>query len=127
MKRNKKLLLKTAQRIEDVPESYDQRTFVANSEKSPCGTVSCLAGEIIIASERSVKKGVEKLWNTRGPANLAGELAGFDSYESFALFGSSAAGWPAPFADKWYKAKTQRTKAKAAAALLRYLADGGEV
>lgn len=127
MKRNKRLLLKTAKRIEEIPESYDQGTFVSSSDKSPCGVVSCLAGEIIIASERSSKKGAERLWNTLWPAETAAELAGLAHYERRCLFGATATNWPEPYATKWFKAKTQRAKAKVAAALLRYLADGGEV
>lgn len=50
MKRNKKLLLKTAERIEKIPQSYNQLYFRSQSSKSPCGVEACLAGEIIMAS-----------------------------------------------------------------------------
>ena len=133
MKRNRRLLLKTAERIETIPESYDQNEWAARSRKSPCGTVACLAGEIIICSERRVEDGIKKLFmalEDQGQHgfvdDVAGDLAGFDYSEIYDLF-YEAGTWPEPFLSRYYKAKTQRGRANAAAALLRYLADGGEV
>lgn len=140
LKRNKKLLLRAAKRIEDVPQSYDQATFHRIENEAPCGTAGCLAGEIIVCSERSVMKGIEKLgsvtrrWsnldeeNPPWPGDVAGDLAGFTSDERYSLFVTTNGGtWPPKFANRYYKAKTQRGRANAAAALLRYLANGGEV
>lgn len=131
MKRNKRLLLKAAKRIEEIPESYRQETFCADSEESPCGTVACLAGEIIIASERSAAKGVAKLRSVTKewidnfgdwPGDIAGGLAGLNRRERDNLFPTEVNGWPKPFRSQY-----PRAKAKTAAALLRYLANGGEV
>jgi hypothetical protein len=125
MKRNRRLLLKTAKRIEEVPESYNQCEWVAESSSSPCGTVACLAGEIVICSERTVKKGIEKLYNTFSVAGKAREAAGLGYGESERLF-YSPKDWPNGIG-KNFRRKSKTEKAKAAATLLRYLADGGEV
>ena len=137
MKRNKRLLLKAAKRIEDIPESYDQSRFARPSDEAPCGTAGCLAGEIIIVSERSVKKGVQKLnlimehWEQSGrnatladwPGTVAGELAGLSYEEQERLFISTTGGdWPTRF-----RRKSAQGRAKTAPQLLRYLADGGKV
>lgn len=133
MKRNKRLLLKAAKRIESIPESYDQSHFAENSEKSRCGTTCCLAGEIIIASEPSTAKGVKKLraivtdWfhgsNEVWPGDVAGEIAGLTSDEREKLFANvNGDSWPEKF-----QRKSKRGLATAAPKLLRYLADGGEI
>jgi hypothetical protein len=46
---NKDLLLKVADFIETSPR-YRQSTFGQPSKKSPCGTVCCIAGEIVLQS-----------------------------------------------------------------------------
>jgi len=129
MKRNRKLLLKTARRITKVPESYNQHEWVMDSDRSPCGTVACLAGEIIICSEPTVKKGVERLkdiYHGEGSvATEAIELTGLDEDDEDALFYSPKT-WPNGIGKRFAR-KTKVEKAKAAAELLRYLADGGEV
>ena len=131
MKRNKKLLLKAANRIEKIPQSYKQSVFCGPSNSAPCGTTGCLAAEIIICSEPSVKRGIKKLnevvANWEGPdtwpGKIAGDLAGLTHAERVNLFATaSARTWPAPF-DSQFK----RSKAKTAARLLRYLADDGKV
>lgn len=135
MKRNKRLLLKAAKRIEEIPRSYRQSEYYKESGSAPCGTVCCLAGEIIIASERSMRKGVEKLakldnayatgyWVDGHPIRRAAtKLSGLTESESLAVFGTSNAGsWPKPFRSMFRKGR-----ARAAVALLRYLADGGRV
>lgn len=129
MKRNKRLLLKTAKRIEEIPESYDQSTWVEHSDKSPCGTVACLAGELIICSERKVTAGIEKLWaielSPKLVSTAAAESAGLDHEERMRLF--LDARWPKPFSTRYSRARSQRGRANAAAALLRYIAEGGEL
>ena len=128
MIRNRRLLLKTAKRIESIPESYNQFEWAADNSLSPCGTVACLAGEIIICSERSVKKGIDKLWNSYDANDVDGvaqQLAGLSDNENYRLF-YSPDDWPNKIG-KGFRRKTREGKAKAAAELLRYLADGGEV
>jgi hypothetical protein len=131
MKRNKRLLLKTAKRIERFPESYDQATWAGKSNTAPCGTVACLAGEIVICSERTVKKGIAKLFDldvkgSPGVSGYAEAVAGIAEWESQYLF-FDVDSWPKPFGANYLRAKTRRGRARAAAALLRYLANGGEV
>lgn len=129
VKRNRRLLLKTAKRIEKFPASYDQRDWGRESNQSPCGAVACLAGEIVICSERSVSKGVEKMFAAlRGPehvSDMAARLAGLEDLSQFDLF-YSPDDWPNGIG-KGFEGKSRKGKAKAAADLLRYLADGGEV
>lgn len=126
MKRNKRLLLKTAKRIEDIPQSYSQRDWFRESKASPCGTAGCLAGEIIICSEPTVSKGIKKLKMAAQRdkvSELAASLVGFDIIERHNLFHTaSARSWP----DKFWR-MFRLKQSTAAVALLRYLADGGEV
>lgn len=146
MKRNVKLLLKTAARIEAIPESYDQETFCRDELSAPCSTAGCIGGEIIICSERSVKAGVHKLklvmqkskvafaGNYNGPlpnewvGYVAGHIAGLTKDEAERLFYTGTAGsWPPTYADQFARVKTNRGRARVAVRLLRYLAKGGEV
>jgi hypothetical protein len=127
MKRNARLLNKTADRIEKIPESYAQDTFCRTDDRSPCGTVACLAGEIVICSARSVSKGIELLYESSGIADLAARKAGLDEDEASSLFWPTSSFWPQPFRSRYGKATTQRGRAKVAADLLRYLAKGGDV
>lgn len=128
-KRNKRLLLKTAKRIEEVPESYNQGEWIGSSNRSPCGTVACLAGEIIICSAPTIEKGIRKLHDTfygeGRVADTALRLAGLHYDDEDTLF-YSPRHWPNKIG-KGFGRKNKIGKAKAAAELLRYLADGGEV
>ena len=129
MKRNRRLLLKTAKRIEEVPESYNQAVWADKDYKSPCGTVACLAGEMIICSERSLRKGLDLLWDANDIGQVpdtAQRMAGLTDDEASDLFYSTN-WWPTRFHNRYERASTQRGRAKVAAALLRYLADGGQL
>ncbi|MEK6280279.1 MAG: hypothetical protein AABN95_07970 [Acidobacteriota bacterium] len=133
MERNAELLNKAADRIEAVPESYRQSTAASFSDESPCGTVSCMAGEIIICSEPTEELGLKKLWrivrgsSTNGVCDEARQLAGLLRAEIPApIFGRDACAWPEPFRSQWYEYSNEN-KAKAAAGFLRYLAQGGAV
>jgi hypothetical protein len=126
MKRNRRLLLKTAKRIEEIPKSYNQDTWCELDDEAPCGTVACLAGEIIICSERKTQDGIDKLHRTSSVGVAARNLAGLNFWEGHALFYSPSS-WPESFSDRYFRAKSQRGRANAAADLLRYLADGGRV
>lgn len=123
MKRNKRLLLKAAKRIEEIPQSYDQTTFVEKDADSPCGTRACLAGEIIIAAERTAKTGALKLLRMRGSVPMkAAKLVGLDYREAGRLFETGyGLTWPDPFKSQFDKARGPKSRAKVAAALLRYL------
>jgi hypothetical protein len=133
MKRNRRLLLKTAKRIEKIPESYDQKHWATDSSSSPCGTAACLAGELIICSARSVRAGVTLLRNRYtlpdfiSTPHMASKLAGLTEEEANKLFPEDVDEWPAQFRKRYVTAKTKQDRANAAAALLRYLAAGGAV
>lgn len=133
VKRNRRLLLKTAKRIETVPESYDQANWYRRTDESPCGTVACLAGELIICSAPTVEEGVKLLRDRYhlpdfpGTSEYAANLAGLTEIEADKLFCEDVNDWPDPFVERYVSAETQRERASAAADLLRYLADGGEV
>lgn len=134
MKRNSDLLNKTARHIAKVPSSYQQITFYRPNASTPCGAVACLAGEIIICSERTVQEGVAKLrhvinayrdsWDDTvdDPQTVAARLAGFTDEEADYLFDATVDTWPSPFREEF-----AANEAKAAAGLLRYLAKGGKV
>jgi len=129
MKRNKRLLLKTAKRIEEVPESYNQFIWGGDDDSSPCGTVACLAGEIVICSEPTIKRGLAKLYKTMRTAEYvdgtAERLAGLTHAEGTRLFYNPTC-WPNRIGVR-FGSKGEKKRAEAAAALLRYLADGGKV
>src|SRR5690242_6818683 len=125
MKRNKRLLLKIAERIENIPQSYDQNTWRDRDSRSPCGAVACLAGEIVICSERTIEKGLVKLFEIGSVWSAAQDLAGLTDSEANNLF-LDVEDWPSQFSRRYLGAKTQRGRANVAAALLRYLAAGGE-
>ena len=130
VKRNKRLLLKTAKRIEKVPESYHQGWWATKDPSAPCGTTACIAGETLICSERKVSDGLNKLWRSLHNftvSDQAENLLGLTDYESGIVFDGTASRWPQPFHKQYHQAKTQRGQANAAAALLRYLADGGKL
>lgn len=133
MERNKELLLKAADRIEKFPLSYSQMTFcrqVDVTEDTPCGTVACLAGEIVIASYDDIVEGARSLIMNSGIAiaDSARRLAGFTHHEASDLFGMTGVLWPEPFRTRYFSASyDQVEQAKVAADMLRYLADGGEV
>lgn len=127
MKRNKELLLKAAQRIEEFPESYSQAVFAGHSKVAPCGTVACLAGEIVICSEPTTVAGIKLLWELDGRdevGSYAQEVAGLTDEEEYALFYESQY-WPEPFGEQFINASSKE-RPSIAARLLRYLADGGE-
>lgn len=130
MKRNKRLLLKAAKRIEEIPQSYQQTKYRQRDATAPCGTVCCLAGEIIIVSERSTKKGLQLLNATplRRITGKARMLSGLTPGEAGAIFDTGyGLTWPEPFASQFERAVTQEQQAKIAVKLLRYIADGGVV
>ena len=133
VKRNRRLLLKTAKRIETVPESYDQANWCQPTDRAPCGTAACLAGELIICSAPTVEEGVKllrdryQLPDFPGTSEMAANLAGLTEVETNKLFPGDVGDWPDPYRTRYVAAETQQERAKAAAELLRYLADGGEV
>jgi len=129
MKRNKRLLLKAAQRIEDAPASFSMSTYRSKDHKAPCGTVACLAGEIIIASGKDVKEGLARLWDVESGevASTAARMIGMPELEPMGVFGATARAWPKPYQTNYNKARSKRSQANAASAFLRYLADGGKV
>lgn len=132
--RNAELLNAAANRIEAIPESYDQTTEGREDARSPCGTVSCMAGEIVICSQPTVEMGLSELWRLRSKGisyvcDAARELTGLTRDEIPApIFGIDASVWPEPYGSDWFAARGNiYGKAAAAAAFLRYLANGGEV
>jgi hypothetical protein len=126
---NKQLLRKVRNRIAKIPESYYQGAWIESSKKSPCGTTACLAGETIIVSSPSIKRGIdnlqravsryaESLRSDVGVVRKARLLLGINLTDAEAMFGLRAAGWPKPFADRFTRAKTNRQRAKIAVAYL---------
>lgn len=136
-KLNKKLIKKMIKRIESVPESYDQGTpgesysrraaegryggegYASRPRPEPvCGSVGCLMGQAIICNERSVKKGIQRMYRVLHSGDIriaAMRLTGLPSY----LFGATSRDWPDPYRGQWKNAKTYKGQARAAINLLK--------
>lgn len=132
-KLNIKLLKKMRKRIAEKPYSYYQDYWAVKDDKAPCGTKACLAGEAIICSERSVKKGLEKLWASLSPSRserpsvLAQELLGLSGIEADTMFMVGGAAWPEPFRSRFERASGPIARAKVAVAYLDHIIKTGEV
>lgn len=141
---NKKLLRKVIERIETTPESYAQDQWecsaityneIANEvfQRLPrpapeCGTVACLAGEIIICSEPTIQQGIQKLREMDGGyREAAGALIGIDPRDTWGVFSASAIGWPSQFRDEFDRAMTYRDQARAAVNYLKHILKTGKV
>jgi len=134
---NKRLLRKVRNRIAEIPESYDQEVWYAPNGDAPCGTSACLAGETIIAAAPNAKIGASRLkryynlpsagqtpfkFASRIPLR-AMNLLGLTPAEAERVFDASGLDslcvrWPEPFAARFAKAKTNKTRAKVAVAYL---------
>ena len=135
---NKRLLRKVRNRIAEIPESYDQSTWMDSSSKSPCGTTACLAGETVIAAAPSIPKGLVVLRrsvrafekaNSRdaGIIKKARRLLGLNLEEASDMFDGNADGWPEPFCSRFQECKTQKAKARVAVAYLDECLKRGKV
>ena len=148
-KLNITLLKQIRDRINTVPQSYDQTIWCAPSDKAPCGTVACLAGEAIICAAPSVEDGLRDLKRLEkrpglSVAKKAAELLGLPAPEFFSggegnnstanLFDSVYIGpnrravrWPEPFKSRYRQARTYRGRASAAVAYLDHIIETGSV
>ena len=131
MKLNKPLIRKMIKRIETKPETYYQGNYVVrgtnfnswikDGRPDPvCGTVACLAGEAIICSEKSIRKGITKLVrldNKGDTKDVAERLTGIGAWTG--VFRAAAVDWPSPYREQWDGAKTYKGKARAAVNLLK--------
>lgn len=104
------LFKKVRDRIIAVPESYDQRYFLCSADTSPCGTIECVAGETLIASQRSVKLGLsflQRVYNRDEVWKIAKKKLGLTEDEADILFTGGYDGkleWPEPFATDYQRA-----------------------
>lgn len=116
MKLNRELIEKVIERLETVPESFDQNAaYVRADKRAPCGTVACLAGEVIICSAPTIKEGI-KLARMADVDPSA--LMGLE--DDYGLFAFNAVGWPEKYRDQYTAAKgDQKKEARAAINLLR--------
>jgi hypothetical protein len=135
---NKKLLRKVRNRIAKIPESYDQGQWVSESDRSPCGTAACLAGEAIIVAAPSIQEGIKSLnlavrqygrasRSDVGVVKKARTLLGITLDESDAMFDSFGDGWPEPYRTRFQRLKTNKAKAKVAVAYLDECLKRGKV
>lgn len=142
-KLNKALIRKMIKRIEERPEAYLQSRFFVkmgvqvaayyDRPKPICGSAECLAGEAIICTAPSVKKGIEALKRTvtsldnsdslKPVAEKAARLMGLSidlSGDGLGIFDSQPLHcWPAPFGAQYAQAKTYKGEARAAINLLK--------
>lgn len=142
-KLNIELFKKIRDRIAEVPESYDQSTYVTEDHRAPCGTAACLAGAAIICNAVSVKAGIRSLRHhddRRTISQRAAKLLGLprpnwgvddDEYNSAALLFYSSSdykvGWPEPFGSTFNKARGVKSRAEAAVAYLDHIIETGKV
>lgn len=129
---NKDLIRKMIERIEIMPETYDQNTFCSSAgstlgrPKPICGTVACLAGEAIICAAPDAAMGVAKLRQIDHDAKIAideyaANLMGIDEEIAERLFMNwdDEDGWPEPYRSQWIQARTYEGEAAAAVGLLK--------
>lgn len=141
---NIELFKKVRDRIAETPESYDQRHFMRDNNKAPCGTAACIAGETIICSAATIKQGIKKLSLLDAGGDTpqkAMELLGLapKGTNYFMLGYDDGAkrlfyeypdqheyGWPEPFRTDWAKSPTGE-RWKVAVAFLDHIIETGKV
>lgn len=124
---NRRVVKRMVERIETLPESYDQGAFYAErSEKSPCRTVACLAGEAIICNAATYDAGLKQLHKLvvyGGVSFTATTILKLPW--NHGVFGQDASCWSAPFNEQFAKARTKKAQAKVAVAYLRECLERG--
>jgi hypothetical protein len=125
-KMNKAVVRRMIDRLERVPDSYDQSAFyIEGSNRTPCGTIACLAGEAVICSVPDEKKGLKLALKAMEGDGLsvstqASRLLGIrENRDESNVFGYDASGWPAPFNTQYQKARTRKARAQVAVAYLK--------
>lgn len=136
-KLNIELFKKVRARIAEIPESYNQSTWVRNSSQAPCGTVACLAGEAIICNAPTVEEGVAELRRLDeregSVAETAAELLGLPGGRDYftanddTIFDEGADGWPEPYYTQLHEADTPKERAEAAVAFLDHVIATGRL
>lgn len=116
---DKKIVRKMIKRIESVPESYDQSVFyIEESNRSPCGTVACLAGEAVICSAKTVEAGIKLAFEDLGRLlDRADKVLGLPPDHS--VFAANGRGWPEPHRSNFAKATTGKARSQVAVAYLK--------
>ena len=129
-KLNLELLKKVRDRIAEVPESYEQRTWRSDSKEAPCGSAACLFGEAVICDSTTVKSGIARLRryiNGPTPMYVHGErILGLSREDALRMCDYMPLGdaqglvvrWPEPYATRFTRAKTPKARAKVAVAYL---------
>lgn len=114
----KTLLRRMIKRIEQAPESYDQRTFYGERDSgTPCGAVACLAGEGVICLAPTVKQGVRKLLSGQFNTDELASILRLPTYHG--VFAANNPSWPSPFKEQLAKAKSRQAQAQVAVAYLK--------
>lgn len=110
---NTKLLLKVKAAILAEPAKFRMELYFQSETSSPCGTAACIGGHAIAISRKwkRLRAGF-KLDSYHPEASRCLEIAP-DSEQADSLF--SAGMWPRQFRDRYYKARTAKQRAKAAA------------
>lgn len=138
---NIELFKKVRDRIATIPESYDQSTWFADTRRSPCGTVACLAGETIICDAPTVDEGISRLRRMYERddvgfdiPNLAARLLGLNGLYSEShvdneavIFVGGAECWPEPYRAQFTNAQSKRAEAAVAVAYLDHIIETGKV
>jgi hypothetical protein len=127
---NVELLERVKQHILEEPRRYDQSVFGRRSREAPCGTAACIAGWTAVLGG-AVE--AEQLRSHYGDIRKTAQgLLGLNEEEAAKLFHGEptcecGVGWPKRFARRYYKAKTTRGRASAAAAFIDHIIRTGKV
>lgn len=133
---NIELFRKIRDRIQAIPESYNQQVWMTGSTEAPCGTAACIAGEAIICAAPSVEQGVKDLRRHIADDNapetaadllgLEGDWYNEDEGEA-AIFSSGGKGWAQPYRGMFRRARSGAGRARAAVAYLDHIIETGKV
>lgn len=142
-KLNIELFKKIRDRIEAIPESYNQSGFAIESTNSPCGTAACLAGEAIICAAPTVEAGVKRLWqmldtDSKSVAREAARLLGLrgdffeedDEERDTRIFNACGSGWAEPYGQQFSDAShgfDYQARARVAVAYLDHIIATGSL
>lgn len=92
------LFQKILDKITEAPASYDQGTWMDQSDEAPCGSTGCIAGWAVVLSGRMTAEEVESLTLTlcdqRQMLDMGREVLGLTFGEATHLFKGDTTEWP---------------------------------
>lgn len=130
---NKEVVRKMIERLEAVPQSFDQSAYwIYEDGEAPCGTVACLGGEAVICAAPTLEEGIAEVFfikSTGGPGTSvperADQILGLEN-QKHAIYASDAGGWPDPYGARYREARINSGRKAAAAVVVSYLKEALE-